>query len=58
MNNATNVSNMSNVTKDDILDTATEPYILKIPSSIIGYFGDLILSIAKYRVTNHLQEGF
>ena len=55
----TNVSNICNVSKEDILETATEACILKIPSSIVGYFGDLILSIAKYRVLNinHLQEG-
>ena len=59
VSNISNVSNITNVSKEHILDTVTEPCILKIPSSIVGYFGDLILSIAKYRVltVDHLQEG-
>ena len=41
----------SNVSKDDILDVKPDPRPLVIPNEIIGYFGDIIINIAKYRVS-------
>lgn len=44
---------MNNTSKDDILETQTEARPLVIPNAIIGYFGDLIINIAKYKVSIH-----
>lgn len=41
----------SNVSKDDILDVKTEPRPLILPNKVIGYFGDLIINISKYRMS-------
>ena len=44
-----------NVSKDDILEIKTKPRPIVIPNAIIGYFGDLIINIAKHRVS--VQKG-
>lgn len=49
-------SNMSNVSKDTILEENTMPRPLLIPNALVGYFGDLILSIANYRVRSFTSQ--
>ena len=46
----------SDVTKDDILYENTTPRPIQIPNAIIGYFGDLILSLAKYKLKTFTQK--
>ena len=46
----------SDVTKDDILYENTIPRPIQIPNAIVGYFGDLILSLAKYKVKSFTQK--
>ena len=43
----------SNVSKNDILEQQTKARPIIIPNAIIGYFGDIIINIAKYKVKNH-----
>jgi hypothetical protein len=38
------------VCADDILDEKPDPRPLLIPNALVGYFGDLIISVAKYKV--------
>jgi hypothetical protein len=51
-----NENTTSDVTKDDILYENTESRPIQIPNAIIGYFGDLILSLAKYKVKTFTEK--
>lgn len=42
----------SYVSKDDILDVKTEPRPLILSNVVVGYFGELIINISKYRVAS------
>jgi len=45
----------SYASQDEILNTTSTPRPIKVPSVIIGYFGDLIQNVAKMKVSTSLN---
>jgi hypothetical protein len=42
--------NRSTKTYEEILDEVTTPRPIHIPNAIVGYFGDLIIELAKHKI--------
>ena len=43
----------SNMSKDDILELKPAPRPVVIPNAIIGYFGDIVINITKYKIAKY-----